>query len=234
MTEPLGWGAPLHARVLDRAGTGALLDLGCGAGEFARAATDRGAHVTGVDLDPVAVAAAAALVPEGSFAVGDAHDPPRGPFDAVVAVQLIEHVVNPVALLRAAAAVSPTIVVTVWGREAECDVCAFGEALAPWLPRRPPRSGPPPLTEPERLRTVARLAKLAVVAIDEVTCAFAYPDADALVGPLLASGIGRAAANRAGPAVVREAVLARLASLRQAGGSYRLSNRFRVLTTTSG
>ena len=41
---------------------------------------------------------------------------------------------------------------TVWGREEECDLRVLGEALAPWLgPRRPP-PGPPPLTDPARLR----------------------------------------------------------------------------------
>jgi trans-aconitate methyltransferase len=81
-----GWATPLHAAVLERAGTGALLDLGCGPGEFARYATDRGARVTGVDVDRGAVAAAAALVPEATFLIGDAADPPPGPFAAAVAV----------------------------------------------------------------------------------------------------------------------------------------------------
>ena len=111
--------APLHAAVLERAGAGTLLDLGCGNGEFARYATDRGATVTGVDVDRVAIAEAAARVPEATFLVGDAADPPPGPFAAVVAVQLLEHVVNPVAVLRAAPA--PVVVATVWGRESECD-----------------------------------------------------------------------------------------------------------------
>jgi 2-polyprenyl-3-methyl-5-hydroxy-6-metoxy-1,4-benzoquinol methylase len=58
-TGPRGWGAPLYARVLDAAGVGAgvrVLDLGCGAGEFARLAVERGARVTGVDADRSAVA----------------------------------------------------------------------------------------------------------------------------------------------------------------------------------
>src|SRR3954452_20210414 len=46
---PHGWRAPLHAAVLEATAVGpatTLLDLGCGTGLFARAATDRGARVT--------------------------------------------------------------------------------------------------------------------------------------------------------------------------------------------
>lgn len=230
--EAAEWAAPLYAQVLERAQAGpgrTLLDLGCGAGELARRAVDRGAAVTGVDTDPAAVAEAILRVPAGSFAVGDAHDPPPGPFDAALAVQLIAHVANPVALLRAAAATAPLVVVTVWGREGECDVRAFGEALAPWVARRPV-PGPPPITDPVRLRQLVGIAGLTVTALDEVDCAFDYPDEDELVGPVLGSGIGRYALNRAGPKAVRAALLDRLADHRRADGGYRLVNRFRVLT----
>ena len=229
---PAGWGAPLHARVLDAAGVGVgtgVLDLGCGAGVFARAAADRGARVTGIDHDRSAVAAATAAVPEGEFRVGDAHDPPPGPFDVVVAVQLLAHVANPLVVLRAAAGAGAAVVVTVWGREEECDVRAFGEALARWLPPRRPPAGPPPVTDPARLRKLVALAGLVEASLDEVVCPFDYPDSESLLGPLLASGIGRAARERAGERAVRDAVLDRVQPFRAAGGGYRLQNLFRVL-----
>jgi SAM-dependent methyltransferase len=229
---PPGWGAPLHTRVLDLAGVGpgtALLDLGCGPGTLAAAAVARGARVVGIDADPSAVAVASAAVPEADFRVGDAHDPPPGPFDVVAAVQLLAHVANPLAVLRAAAGAAPVVAVTTWGPEEGCDVRAFGEALAPWLPPRRRPSGPPPLTDPARLRKVVGLAGLVVVAEDEVECPFTYPDADALVGPLLAAGIGRAAAARAGEGAVRRAVLERLDVNRTRTGGYVLRNRFRLL-----
>jgi SAM-dependent methyltransferase len=229
---PRGWAAPLYGQVLDRAGVGAgtrLLDLGCGGGEFARLAAERGADVTGIDVDPSAVAAASAAVPGGEFRVGDAHEPQAGAFDAVAAVQLLSHVANPLAVLRAAAGAGPVVVVTVWGREEECDVRAFGEALAPWLgPRRTP-PGPPPLTEPERLRQIVTMAGLEPGSVDEVVCPFDYPDEDELFAPLMGTGIGRHAINRGGPVAVREAVLERLAGHRTETGGYRLNNLFRVL-----
>jgi SAM-dependent methyltransferase len=237
---PPGWGAPLHARVLDLAGVGAgttVLDMGCGPGTFAAAAVARGARVVGIDTDRSAVVAASAAVPEADFRAGDAHDPPPGPFDLVAVVQLLQHVANPLAILRAAARVGSAVAVTTWGPEEDCDVRAFGEALAPWLPPRRPPSGPPPLTDPARLRRIVGLAGLAVAAEDEVECLFTYPDAEALVQPLLASGIGRAATARAGDEAVRRAALTRFAVNRTRTGGYVLRNRFRVLVarpTSSG
>ncbi|MGY1741216.1 MULTISPECIES: class I SAM-dependent methyltransferase [unclassified Blastococcus] len=230
MTDPgpEGWGAPLHAAVLDATGVAAgttVLDLGCGTGALARAAAARGARVTGVDLDPAAVARAAAAVPGAAFAVGDAAAPPPGPFDVVAAVQLIGHVPDPVAVLAAAGRVGAVVAATVWGLPEECDVRAFGEALAPWLgPSRPP-----PATGPAELAALAVRAGLVVERLDEVVCPFDYADDDELLGPLLDSAVGRAAARRAGPAAVAAAVRERLAPYRTAAGGYRLHNLFRVL-----
>jgi SAM-dependent methyltransferase len=229
---PRGWGAPLYAAVLDATGTGPgsrVLDLGCGTGLFARAAADRGARVTGIDLDPAAVARAAAEVPEGRFAVGDAHDPPPGPFDVVAAVQLLAQLPDPVAVLTAAGRSGAVVAATVWGREEECDVHLFGEALAPWLGPQPPRHGPPPVTEPARFLAVAERAGLAVDRFDEVAVPFDYADEDELLGPLFDSALGRAAGRRAGPAAVRAAVLERLRPHRTPTGGFRLRNLFRVL-----
>jgi SAM-dependent methyltransferase len=227
---PSSWGVPLYAAVLDATAVGQgtrLLDLGCGAGLFARAAADRGARVTGIDLDPAAVALAAAEVPEGSFAGGNAQDPPPGPFDVVVMVQLLMHVADPAAVLAAAARSGAVVAATVWGRERECDIRVFGEALAPWLgPHRPADS---PVSEPGRLREFARRAGLVVERLEEVVCPFDYADEDELLGPLFESALGRAVGRQAGPVALRAAVLERLAPYRTPSGGYRLINLFRVL-----
>jgi SAM-dependent methyltransferase len=236
---PAGWGEPLYAHALEAADVGAgtsVLDLGCGTGELAAAAVARGARVVGVDTDGAALALAAEVVPRGRFRVGDVHDlgpvdALGGPFSVVAAMQLLTHVANPLKVLREARRVAVpggTLVTSVWGREKECDVRVFGEALAPWLPPRRPTPAPT-LTDPEHLRKVAWLAGLAVVGVDEVVCPFDYPDEAALVEPLLASGIGRAAVARAGAEAVTRAVRERVAPYRSAGGGYRLQNLFRVL-----
>jgi SAM-dependent methyltransferase len=228
---PRGWGAPLYGAVLDATGVGAgttVLDLGCGAGLFARAAADRGARVTGVDLDGEAVRLAAAEVPEGTFAVRNALDPPPGPFDVVAAVQLLMHVADPVAVLRRAGRAGEVVAATVWGRERECDLRVFGEAFAPWLgPRR--RVPGPPVSEPARLRAMAERAGLVVERLDEVTVPFEYADEEDVLRPLLASGLARAVARRVDPGTLRAAVLEHLGPYRTPAGGYRLANVMRVL-----
>ncbi|MGY1669774.1 class I SAM-dependent methyltransferase [Geodermatophilus sp. SYSU D00710] len=229
---PRGWGAPLYTAVLDATGVGPgtrLLDLGCGAGLFARAAAGRGARVTGIDTDPAAVARAAAEVPGAAFAVGDAEQPPAGPFDVVTAVQVLGHVADPVAVLSGARRVGDVVAATVWGREHECDVRVLGEALHPWLGPHRLAPGGTPVTDPARLRAVAVEAGLTVERVLEVVCPFDYRDDGELLGPLLHSSLGRAAARRAGPAAVRAAVLRRLEPYRTPDGGYRLCNLFRVL-----
>ena len=146
-------------------------------------------------------------MPEGAFAVGDAHDPPPGPFDVVAAVQVLMHVADPVAVLAAAARVGRRSWRPRCGAgEQECDIRVFGEALAPWLGPRPPSGRP--VTEPDRLRAIAERAGLVVDRLDEVVCPFDYADEDELLGPLFDSGLGRAVGRRAGPVAVRAAVLA--------------------------
>ena len=228
---PRGWTAPLHAAVLDAGAVGpgtTVLDLGCGAGHLARVATDRGARVTGVDTDREAVALAAEAVPEGTFLVRNAQDPPPGPFDVVTAVQVLMHVADPVAVLRRAGRVGGLVIATVWGRERECDLRVLDEALAPWLgPRRPARG--PAVREPARLRALAERARLAVDRLDEVVVPFDYAGADELLRPVLAAPLARTVARRADEAAVRDAVLERLEPYRTADGGYRLHNLFRVL-----
>jgi SAM-dependent methyltransferase len=222
--------------VLDATAIGpgtSVLDLGCGAGLFARAAADRGARVTGIDIDPAAVVGAAAAVPEGAFAVGDAQHPPPGPFDVVALVQLLMHVADPAAVLAAAAGSGAVLAVTVWGREQECDIRVFGEALSRWLDARPAPTGPS-ITEPARLRAIAERAGLVVERLDEVICPFDYADEEELLGPLFESALGRSVGRRAGPVALRAAVLEHLQPYRTVAGGYRLENLFRVLVARPG
>lgn len=241
---PQNWGIPLFERVLHRARVGPgtlLLDLGCGAGRLCRIAADRGAQVTGIDQDARQIQQAVTLVPEGTFDVGDilALPYPAARFDAVICVQALTHVANPLTALREAARVArrgAPVVITVWGKQENCDIRAFGQALSGLLPRAVGQGSgihPPPLSADGRLERLARLAGLAVTEAGEVTCPFWYPNEDALLGDLLESGLGRRALRVASPATVRQAVLEGLAGYRTSTGGYRLDNTFRYVVGSS-
>ncbi len=80
---------------------GTLLDLGCGAGVVAAAAAARGWLAIGYDVSPVAARWGRKLL--GTDIVGnwgDVVDSPLAPFDAVAAIEVVEHVDRPLELLR--------------------------------------------------------------------------------------------------------------------------------------
>jgi SAM-dependent methyltransferase len=93
--EPTHELPPLVAALMARLPDGArVLDLGCGNGlPVARALAER-FEVLGLDLSPVQVARARALVPEAQFLVGDMTEArfPNEAFDAVVALYSLIHV----------------------------------------------------------------------------------------------------------------------------------------------
>lgn len=83
---------------------GALLDVGCGNGEFLGLARAMGWRASGLDFDPAAVAACRAQgfeVHEGGIEVLD--ELPDGSFDAITLSHCIEHLPDPAAALARAA-----------------------------------------------------------------------------------------------------------------------------------
>ena len=82
--------APLADRL---AGSGPVLDVGCGRGEFVELLAERGTEVRGVDLDPVAVAVAreAGLPVEEGDGVAALAAAADGSLGAVVLLQVVEH-----------------------------------------------------------------------------------------------------------------------------------------------
>ena len=79
-----------------------VLDLGCATGATGAALKDRQpAHVTGIEIEPEYAAEAERVLDR--VIVADVARPPEldGPFDALIAADILEHLVDPWSVLRA-------------------------------------------------------------------------------------------------------------------------------------
>ncbi len=84
-----------------------VLDIGCGTGFLLDALARRGFQGVGIDLSPESVAIAQRRLEEMGAAdrlearVGSAYEPPEGPFDLITLTDVLEHLEDPRACLRA-------------------------------------------------------------------------------------------------------------------------------------
>jgi 2-polyprenyl-3-methyl-5-hydroxy-6-metoxy-1,4-benzoquinol methylase len=91
--------AVLSVLALPASGTGSLLDVGCGNGKFIAQMRSFGWKAFGVDPDPAAVSYGRS---QGlDIQLGDVSDLPKGEqYDVITLSHVVEHVVDPVDLLR--------------------------------------------------------------------------------------------------------------------------------------
>lgn len=79
---------------------GRLLELGCGNGTMLKSMQDLGWHVEGVDFDPIAVEEARRKGLTVHLGTLEEQRLPAGSFDAIVGVHVVEHVPDPIRMLR--------------------------------------------------------------------------------------------------------------------------------------
>ena len=104
--------APAVLNFLHRSGARRVLDLGCGNGTFTARIAGGGYEVVGIDASSSGIQIATRLVPQCTFLEGSLEHPLpqalRGQFDAVTAVEVIEHLPMPgVLCARAREALRP-------------------------------------------------------------------------------------------------------------------------------
>ena len=217
-----GWGIPAYRHVLERVPVGKLLDVGCGAGRFARMAADRGAEVAGIDATPEFVEIARSRVLDGDFRVGDMQALPWDDesFDVVTGFNSFFIAGDMGAALREARRVlrpGGWFAMTVFGRpERDRASSVFGGSGSD-------------LHEPGVLESAARDAGLEPVEAAYVEVVEAYPDLPTVLRGLMAAPPLRRAARETGELQVRAAVTEALAPFRVDGGRYRLPGELRCL-----
>jgi SAM-dependent methyltransferase len=216
-----------------------VLDIGCGAGVFLRAAADRGAEVWGIDSSEALLELAHERVPEADLRVGDMQFLPyeNDRFDLVTGFNSFFFALDLVEALREAGRVAKPgapIVIQVWGRYERCDLEAMKEIVRPFMPPPPPGARPQPeLWMPGVLEEIAAAAGLRPGDAFDVSWVFEYADEDELGRGMLApAGI----AELVGPAreeAVRRQIVAALAPYRTADGGYRLANEYHYLIASA-
>lgn len=233
---------PLYHAVFEAMGVDEatrLLDAGCGAGLALQLAAKRGAAVTGFDASEGLLGVARERVPSAELHQGDLEELPfpAGSFDAVTAFNSVQYAEDPVNALRELRRVTVPggqVTVVTWAEAERCESRSFLAAIGSLLPPPPPGAGGPfALSAPGKLEELASAAGLEPHRADEVPTPFRYPDIETAVRAQLASGPARKAIEHAGEQATAEALRTAFADSQQPDGSYRQTNAFRYLITTT-
>lgn len=212
-----------------------VLDIGCGAGVFLRAAADHGARVAGIDAAARLIDLALSRVPEADLRTGDMQSLPfaDGAFDVVTGFNSFFFADDMVVALREAGRVAKpgaAVVIQVWGRPERCDLNAMKGALHSFVPPAPPDAPQPPaLCEPGVLEGIAQAAGLHPLEAFDLSYGIEYENDAVLARQLLAPGLVVEVLEHAPEQEVRDAFVAALEQFRGADGVFRLTNEWHYL-----
>ena len=236
---PQGWGTPVYAHVLDRAGVGpatAVLDCGCGAGRFVGLAAERGADVAGIDASSELIAIAAKRSPMADLRVGDleALPWPDGSFDVVTGFSSFQFADDHVAALSEARRVSRGQVwVIVPTRLADSGIPQVFATLTRLLSSQAlaglKRSGMYALSAPGALEEVLAAARMNPRTDETVEAGSVFSDPAATVGAFLSAGATALAVRHSGQPAVEKALYDAIEPFTERDGQVVLPGWFRVV-----
>ncbi|MGY0232183.1 methyltransferase domain-containing protein [Longispora urticae] len=248
-TRPTDWAdvqepkiRPVTRAVLEELGPWrgrSLLDVGCGAGEFAGTAAGHGAAVSGLDVAAPLIDLARARHPTGEFRVGTMEllPYPDDAFDIVTAFNCLHFSAHPERTVTEAIRVLRTggdFVIATWGPPTECDAVTYLLELGALLP---PPERPATHLDPSDVEAFRRLLSgtgLRPSAWRVVPCPWEYPDLATALRGLLSTGPAAEAIGHSGHRSVAAAVAGSIAPYRRDDGSYLLRNTCYYLVANVG
>jgi ubiquinone/menaquinone biosynthesis C-methylase UbiE len=232
---------PLYESALERLRlrTGdRLLDIGCGTGYFCGLAQEKGATAVGLDATPEFIQIAKERYPNCTFDEGEMETLPyrNAEFDFVTAFNAFQFAANPLTAIYEAKRVTKVgalVLIATWGRMEQCQASAFFKALATLVPPPPGAAGPFALSEPGALESLVQQVRLDPEDSSEVEVVWNFPDEATALKRLLAAGPASRVINEVGEEKVRAAAIEVLTPFRTADGSYRITNVFRYLVSST-
>lgn len=209
-----------------------FLDAGCGAGGASVLATHLGGEVTGLDASQELLAVARERLPRAEFVQGDLEQLPfpGGRFDAALAANSIifaEDIRQALCELRRVVWPGGRVVITSWGKPAECEMRDVFAAVAGALPQRPPGGGPFAWSADGALANLLREAGLAAIGEGGSQCDFTYANFDAFWRAQTSAGNYQPALQAVGPERLRQALGEALRPYTDSAGAIVLRNVYR-------
>lgn len=231
---------PVYAAAFKAAGVGpgcAVLDVGCGAGLSLQVAREMGAAVSALDAAAALVEIAKSRVPGADIRVGEIEELPfpDHSFDVTTGFNSFQYAADSVhAIAEARRVTKPNgrVVVMVWGAAENCELTPYIAALGKCLPPPPPGApGPFALSAPGALEALVGKAGLTPEAVTTVKTTMSFPDREAAVRGLIASGVAERALRHSGEAALRAAIEEAIRNYRKPDGSYAFTNEWRFLVS---
>ena len=211
------------------------MDVGCGTGYFSDLAHKQGVDVTGIDASEEFIKQAKKRNTEIKFSSGEMEELPfeDNTFNFVCGFNSYQYAANIKNALSEAKRVlkdKGKLVVMIWGNKEDCEGLTYLKAIGSLLPPPPPgAAGPFALSENQLLEKTLEEVGFKIIANDDVTAIWDYPNTDIALKGLLSAGPVAKAIDNSSFENVYEAVAADIQQYIQQNGSVIYNNKYRVV-----